>query len=550
MKMTGAGIIIETLLEQGADTVFGYPGGQVLPLYDELYKNRDRIRHIMTCHEQGAAHAADGFARATGRVGVAFATSGPGATNLVTGIASAYYDSSPIVCITGNVPLPLIGRDSFQEVDIMGVTMPITKHNYMVKDVNDLAPILREAFVIAASGRPGPVLVDVPRDIQNAMCEFTPASKKKKRETRMPQDHMVSEAARLIAASERPFIYAGGGVVLSDGAKELAGFAEKIDCPVGASIMGLTAFPTSHPRFLGMTGMHGGYAANKVMQSADLIIAIGTRFSDRATGDKSKFAKDARILHIDIDPAEIDKNITSYYFLVGNIPDVLNALNARLSEVRHPKWWETVEAFKRDEPNRDRAGVTPKCVMELARRYAGDDALVATDVGQHQMWTAQYCPFSFPRGLLTSGGLGTMGFGMGAAIGGCIGTGRRTLLFTGDGSFHMNLNELATAVSEKLPLTVVILNNSTLGMVRQWQTLFFDKRYASTTHGRITNYPALAEAFGARGYRAQTAKELEQALAAATQGDGPAVVEVVIGIDEMVLPMIPPGGSVDNIILN
>jgi acetolactate synthase-1/2/3 large subunit len=550
MKMTGAQIIIETLLEQGADTVFGYPGGQVLPLYDELYKNRDRIFHIMTSHEQGAAHAADGFARATGRVGVAFATSGPGATNLVTGIASAYYDSSPIVCVTGNVPLPLIGRDSFQEVDIMGVTMPITKHNYMVKDVNDLAATLREAFEIAKSGRPGPVLVDVPRDIQIAPCEFTPMPAVEKRPVRMPQEAALEQAVRLIAESKRPFIYAGGGVVLSDGAAELERFAEKTDCPVGASIMGLTSLPTGHPRFLGMTGMHGGYAANKVMQGADLIIAIGTRFSDRATGDKSKFAKDSRILHIDIDPAEIDKNIPSYHSLVGNIPDVLRALNERLSEVRHPNWWTVIEDFKKDEPVRDAEGLTPKRVMETARRCAGDDALVATDVGQHQMWTAQYCPFPFPRGLLTSGGLGAMGFGMGAAIGGCIGSGRRTVLFTGDGSFHMNLNEMATAVSEKLPLTVVVLNNSTLGMVRQWQTLFYDKRYASTTHGRITNYPALAEAFGARGYRARTVEELENAMAEATKGDGPALVEVVIGTDEMVLPMIPPGGSVENIILN
>ncbi len=550
MKMTGAQIIIETLLEQGADTVFGYPGGQVLPLYDELYKNQNRIRHVMTSHEQGAAHAADGFARATGRVGVAFATSGPGATNLVTGIATAYYDSSPIVCVTGNVPLPLIGRDSFQEVDIMGVTMPITKHNYMVKDVNDLAATLREAFEIASSGRPGPVLVDVPRDIQIALCEFTPATAVAKRVTRMPGEIQIAEAVRLIAESKRPFIYAGGGVVLSNGSKELADFAEKIDCPVGASIMGLTALPTAHPRFLGMTGMHGGYAANKVMQGADLIIAIGTRFSDRATGDKSKFAKDARILHIDIDPAEIDKNIPTYHSLVGNMPDVLRELSARLDSVRHPNWWEEIEAFKRDEPARDATDLTPKHVMEATRKAAGDDALVATDVGQHQMWTAQYCPFSFPRGLLTSGGLGTMGYGMGAAIGGCIGSGRRTVLFTGDGSFHMNLNEMATAVSEKLPLTIVVLNNSTLGMVRQWQTLFFDKRYASTTHGRKTNYPALAEAFGARGYRVTTADELEDVMAKATTGDGPALVEVVIGIDEMVLPMIPPGGSVENIILN
>jgi acetolactate synthase-1/2/3 large subunit len=550
MKMTGAQIIVETLLEQGADTVFGYPGGQVLPLYDELYKSQSRIRHIMTCHEQAAAHAADGFARATGRVGVAIATSGPGATNLVTGIASAYYDSSPIVCITGNVPLPLIGRDSFQEVDIMGVTMPITKHNYMVKDVRELAATVREAFEIAKSGRPGPVLVDVPRDIQIALAEFVPAPAAQKRPAAAPRESALKEAVRLIERCRRPFIYAGGGVVLSDGSAQLAAFAEKIDCPVGSSIMGLTALPTAHPRFLGMTGMHGGYAANNVMQSADLIIAIGTRFSDRATGDKSKFAKDARILHIDIDPAEIDKNIPSYHSLVGNVPDVLSALSERLNAVRHPGWWAAIEGFRRAEPDQNAPGLTPKRVMEAARKAAGDGAVVATDVGQHQMWTAQFCPFSFPRGLLTSGGLGAMGFGMGAAIGGCVATGRPTILFTGDGSFHMNLNELATAVSEKLPLTVVVLNNATLGMVRQWQTLFYDRRYSSTTHGRITDYKALAEAFGARGYRVRAPEELDAAMEAAAAGPGPAVVEVVIGTDDMVLPMIPPGGSVENIILN
>ncbi|MGI6238199.1 MAG: biosynthetic-type acetolactate synthase large subunit [Christensenellales bacterium] len=550
MELSGAGIIIETLIEQGATTVFGYPGGQVLALYDELYRNRDRIRHIMTSHEQGAAHAADGYARATGRVGVAIATSGPGATNLVTGIAAAYYDSAPMVAITGNVPLPLIGRDSFQEVDIVGVTMPITKHNYMVKDVRDLARILREAFEIAQSGRPGPVLVDVPRDIQTAVCEFTPAPPAKKRAQRAPDPLAVDGAGRLIAASERPFIYAGGGVVGSDASDALARLAELIDAPVGMSIMGLTALPTSHPRNLGMTGMHGGYAANKFMQSADLIIAVGTRFSDRATGDKSKFAQGAKVLHIDIDPAEIDKNIPSYHSLVGDIPAVLGALNAKIKPMRHADWWDQISQFHQADEPLPNGAISPRQVMERARACAGADAMVATDVGQHQMWTAQYCPFSFPRGLVTSGGLGAMGFGMGAAIGACVGSGRRTLLFTGDGSFHMNMHELATAVSERLPITVVILNNAVLGMVRQWQTLFYDKRYASTTHGRATDFAAFARAMGARGYRAETPEELEDALAAATAGEGPSVVDVVIGADEMVLPMIPPGGSVENSIRN
>ncbi|NLG26117.1 MAG: biosynthetic-type acetolactate synthase large subunit [Clostridiales bacterium] len=551
MEWSGARIIVEVLIEQNVDTAFGYPGGQVLPLYDELYKNSHRLRHVMTAHEQGAAHAADGYARATGRTGVAIATSGPGATNLVTGIACAYYDSSPMVAITGNVPLSMIGRDSFQEVDIMGVTMPITKHNYIVKDVRELAPILREAFAIARSGRPGPVLVDVPRDVQVAKCEFEPAEAARPRADRTPGEKALASAAALLNASRRPFIYAGGGVVLSGAAAQLNAFAEKLDAPVGASIMGLTAMPTDHPRFMGMTGMHGGYAANRAMQSADLIVAVGTRFSDRATGEKSKFAQDAKILHIDIDPAEIDKNIPSYHSVVGNLPDVFRALVQQIQPGNRLDWWRAIAEYRAAEPARENSGLHPRRVISLARAIAGPDALVTTDVGQHQMWTAQYCSFRAPRSFLTSGGLGAMGFGMGAAIGGCIGgANRRTILFTGDGSFHMNLNEMATAVSENLPLTVIVMNNSVLGMVRQWQTLFYDKRYASTTHGRRTDFAALARAFGARGYRADDPGQLEDALRAAIGGDGPAVVDVRIDCDEMVLPMIPPGGSIDNIILN
>jgi acetolactate synthase-1/2/3 large subunit len=549
MEKTGAQIVIETLLEQGVTTLFGYPGGQIMPVYDELYKYADRIRHVLTCHEQGAAHAADGYARATGKTGVVLATSGPGATNLVTGIATAYMDSSPMVAITGNVPLALIGSDSFQEVDIQGISMPITKHNYIVKSVEELADTLREAFEIASSGLPGPVLVDIPKNVQLAHCEFDTQPPKKHAPGPCPEEKDLQAALAMIQEARRPFIYAGGGVVIANASAELDTFSRLIDAPVGLSIMGLSAMPRSNPRCLGMTGMHGMPVANLAMNDADLIIAVGARFSDRATGDKSKFIPRAKVLHLDIDPAEIDKNIPASLSVLGDIGQLLNAFNARLLPRKNEQWWERIDSLARPAASEAGDVLTPRAVIEAAAALAPDGCLIATDVGQHQMWAAQFYPVTHPRSFITSGGLGTMGFGMGAAIGASMAAGAPVTLFTGDGSFHMNLNELATAVSYQIPLTVIVLNNQVLGMVRQWQTLFFDKRYASTDPMRKTDFALLARAFGARGYRADSPKALREALTQAWNGTGPCVIDCAIGKDEMVLPMIPPGGSVENMIL-
>ena len=495
MKLSGSAIIIETLLEQGVDTVFGYPGGAVLNLYDELYKKQDRITHIITCHEQGATHAADAYARVSGKTGVVIATSGPGATNLVTGLATAYLDSTPLIAITGNVATSLIGLDSFQEVDICGITMPITKHNYIVKDVNKLADTMREAFLIANSGRPGPVLIDVPKDVQNAVTEFTPSAKVSVKRSATPSINLA-EAVDLIASAKRPFIYAGGGVNISGASAELSEFSDRIDAPIGTSMMGITAVRSDNPRFLGMTGMHGKYAATKLMYESDLIIAVGTRFSDRATGNKKEFANGKKVLHIDIDPAEIGKNIPAYVSLIGDVKTVLNELNSVMPAISRPEWAGRVEEIKHCPDSRlDMAADTlnPQTLLKTINKYAGDDAVVATDVGQHQMWTAQYYSFNKPRSFITSGGLGTMGFGMGAAIGSAIGSGKRSILITSDGSFHMNMNEMATAVSFNLPILIVVLNNNALGMVRQWQTLFYGCRYSNTTLNRKTDYVKLAE---------------------------------------------------------
>lgn len=552
MKMTGAQIIVETLIEQGTNTVFGFPGGTVLNIYDELYKNADRIHHYITSHEQGAAHAADGYARVTGKVGVVIATSGPGATNLVTGIANAYLDSTPMVAITGNVALPLIGRDSFQEVDITGITMPITKHNYIVKDIESLADIIREAFAIAKSGRPGPVLIDIPKDIQTASCEFVSKGIEPAVPYRKCSTDTLDEAAKLIAAAQRPYIYAGGGVVISNASKEILALAERIDAPVGASMMGLSSVPNEYPGFLGMTGMHGQYAATKAIAHADLILAVGTRFSDRSTGKKSEYAKNSKTIHIDIDPAEIGKNIPAYTSLIGNVKDVLAELLKRIAKQEHPEWHKEIQELKKhaEEGISCEGQVTPRELILAAHRHMPKDGMIATDVGQHQMWTAQYYPFSLPRTFVTSGGLGTMGFGMGAAIGSCIGSGeKRTLLFTGDGSFHMNLNELSTAVSNALPLVIMIMNNNSLGMVRQWQSLFFDKRYSNTTLNRKTDYVKLAEAFGAKGLRISKREDIESVMQQAFSEKTPVVIDCVIGCDEMVFPMIPPNGTIDDIIL-
>lgn len=575
MNISGAKIAVETLIEQGCDTVFGYPGGQVINLFDELYLCRDRINHILTAHEQGASHAADGYARATGKVGVCIATSGPGATNLVTGIATAFLDSIPMVAITGNVPCSLIGKDSFQEVDIVGVTMPITKHNFIVKDINELADTLRMAFKIAKSGRPGPVLVDIPKDVQVAKCEFTPEPQPVIPEPMtFAEESKLEEAAKLIAESQRPYLYFGGGIIAGKASEQLMALADKIDAPMGCSLMGLSAVPSDNPRFLGMQGMHGHYASSVAEDEADLVIALGARFSDRATGDKNRFSKNFKLIHIDIDGAELQKNIPVQLGIQGDLADALERLTAMVEKTERPEWSKRIQELRDEESRRTQealesayekscancaakcgnAGLgsesrlTPFDIVDIISAHADDDTVIATDVGQHQMWAAQRYPLKKPRTFLTSGGLGTMGFGMGAAIGGATGTGKRAVLFTGDGSFGMNLNELATAVSQGTPLVIVIMNNGVLGMVRQWQTLFFDKHYSNTTLNRQTDFVKLAEAFGAKSARAFTTDELEAAAKEAFAYNGTFVIDCAVDCDEFVLPMLPPGGSIDDII--
>ncbi len=551
MKLTGAQIIIETLIEQGCKTAFGYPGGAVLNIYDELYNNSDRIEHIITAHEQGAAHAADGYARATGEVGVVIATSGPGATNLVTGIATAMLDSVPVVAITGNVSTDLIGRDSFQEVDIMGITIPITKHNYFVKDVNELADTIREAFTIAKSGRPGPVLIDVPKDVQLASCEYDVHPVTEPYPLELAADENIEAAADIIGEARRPYIYCGGGVVIGDAAKEVVELSEKIDAPVGCSMMGLSAISRDHKNSLGMQGMHGTFAASRAMAEADVIIALGVRFSDRATGNKKKFASGARIIHIDIEPAELGKNIPAYLGIIADVKDATARLVEAVKEKKNDEWRAKVEQFKQRDvnPNYDPDAMRPYQIIDCVGKYTDDNTVIVTDVGQHQMWTAQRYKFKQPRTFVTSGGLGTMGYGLGAAIGSAMGTGRKTVLFTGDGSFGMNLNELATAVSFGVPVIVVLMNNGVLGMVRQWQSIFYQKHYSNTTLGRKTNFKKLAEAFGADGYECNTMAEFDKAFSEAFAKGGPALIDCHIDMDEMVLPMTPPGGTVDQMIV-
>lgn len=550
--LNGARILVETLIEQGTEVVFGYPGGTVLNIYDELYKSSDRIKHILSAHEQGAAHAGDGYARTTGRVGVVIATSGPGATNLVTGIANAFLDSVPMVFITGNVACSLIGRDSFQEVDITGVTMPIVKHNYMVKDVKDLADTVREAFKIARSGRPGPVLIDIPKDVQINSCEFTPKEAEKGTKVERFTDAQLDKAAEMIASAKKPYIYCGGGVVNADAEKELIALAQKLDCPVGTSMMGLSAIPYSSKYKLGMVGMHGIYTATYAKTKADLVIAVGVRFSDRATGDKNVYLKDAKIIHIDTDAAELDKNITSHLGIVGDAKTVLTKLLPKLKEKKNPEWWAEINEIKAyEKANKDPqdTGFTPYNIIDEINSRTTPDMPIATDVGQHQMWVAQRYHIENARTFVTSGGLGTMGYGMGAAIGSAVGTKKRTVLFTGDGSFGMNLNEMATAVSQKLPLIVVVMNNGVLGMVRQWQTMFYGERYAETNLCRKTDFVALAKAFGADGYRATDMDSLKAALDKAFESDTPVLIDCIIDCDERVLPMIPAGKSVDDIVI-
>ncbi len=550
MKLSGADIIVRTLIEQGVEVVFGYPGGQILNVYDSLYKYQGEIKHILTAHEQGAAHAADGYARATGRVGVVMATSGPGATNLVTGIATAYLDSIPVVAITGNVPTTQLGTDSFQEIDITGITLPITKHNYVVGSVDELADTIREAFRLAVSGRPGPVLIDIPKDIQIAEAEYT-EQEPIRPEPRQPAKLIrIEAAAEAINLSQRPFIYFGGGLVNSDAQDELYELAEKLDAPIGCSLMGISGIPTDYPRFLGMQGMHGHYACSMAMHRADCIIALGVRFNDRVTGNRAKFAKNAKIIHIDVDGAELDKTVSAAHAMRGDLKLTLQKLLPLLEQKKLTDWRKSVEALKFEERQviDNREGLTPRAAILTLNKFLGENTPVATDVGQHQMWAAQSLSFTKKRRFLSSGGLGTMGFGMGAAIGAAIATKERSVLITGDGGFGMCLNELATAVTYNIPMVILLMNNGVLGMVRQWQTLFFNKHYSNTVLDRKTDFVALAKAFGADGAKAETLEELNSAFEAAFKANGPFVVECMIDKDEFVLPMLPPGGSMDDII--
>lgn len=548
--LSGSDIIVKTLIEQGCETVFGYPGGQILNVYDSLYKYQNEINHVLTAHEQGAAHAADGYARTTGKVGVVISTSGPGATNLVTGIATAYLDSIPMVAICGNVPTTQIGTDSFQEIDITGVTLPITKHNYFVGDVEDLADTIREAFKLAKSGRPGPVLIDVPKDVQIAKCEYEPKLPVEKDEAFAAKDIRIEEAAEIVNSAKRPFIYFGGGVITSNAQEEVLALAEKIDAPIGCSLMGLSAIPTDHRRFLGMQGMHGHYASSMSMHNADVILSLGVRFNDRVTGNRTKFARGAKIVHIDVDGSELNKTVNSVCGLRGDVKLTLQKLLPLLNEEPKPDWMARVSAFRAEEEsyldNRD--GLTPRRAILTLNKHLGANTAVCTDVGQHQMWSAQNLFFRKPRRFASSGGLGTMGYGFGAAIGAAYGTGERSVLITGDGSFGMNLNELATAVRYGVPVVVIIMNNGVLGMVRQWQTLFYDKHYSNSVLERKTDFSAFAKSFGSDGEAVTTPEELDEALKRAFATDGPYVIDCKIDKDEFVLPMLPPGGSMDDII--
>lgn len=568
MNYTGARIVIECLVEQGVDTVFGYPGGAILNIYDELYKHKDRIRHILTAHEQGAAHAADGYSRSTGKTGVVLATSGPGATNLVTGIATAYMDSVPVVAITCNVGCSLLGKDSFQEVDITGITMPITKHNYIVRDVNQLADTIREAFIIAQSGRPGPVLIDIPKDVTAAVADYEPpvvgfasetgavlarASIRRVTREAVPSDEEIAAAADMINASVRPFLYVGGGVIISDACGELKTLAEKMNIPVSVTLMGKSAFPANHLLCCGMIGMHGTKAANTGANKSDLIIAVGARFSDRVISDPAKFAKNSKILHIDIDPAEINKNIPTCGALVGNIKDVFNRLIPLLKPRAESAWNQQINEWKKHIPPMysKKTKLHPRFVCEKIHDMLGDDTIITTEVGQHQMWTAQFYPFTKPRTFLTSGGLGTMGFGTGAAIGARIANPEsRVVHIAGDGSFRMNCNELATISHYQLPIIIIVVNNGVLGMVRQWQNLFYDKRYSETTLDFGPDFVKLAEAYNIAGYRAATEAEFAAAFEKAVEQNKPAVIDCYMDIDEMVLPMVPAGKPIDELLLD
>ena len=571
MQLTGAEILIECLKEQGVDTVFGYPGGAILNVYDALYKHQKDLFHLLTSHEQGAAHAADGYARATGKVGVCLATSGPGATNLVTGIATAYMDSSPIVAITCNVAAPLLGKDSFQEIDITGITIPITKHNYIVKDVNRLADTIRKAFLIAKRGRPGPVLIDIPKDITAALADFERIESSHANEgTRhlqsdVIQSHLIKDDAAksisideeevqqglaLIRTSKRPFILVGGGVISSGASEELLAFADKIDAPVTDSLMGKGAFPGTHKRYTGMVGMHGTKASNLGVSDCDLLIVIGARFSDRVIGNAEKFAEGAKVLQIDIDPAEMDKNIAIDVGIVGDIKEVLARLLQDLEPLSHEPWMSEILGYKENYPLRyDKTKLCGPYIVEEIYRQTKGDAIITTEVGQHQMWAAGFYKYTRPRTFLSSGGLGTMGFGLGAAIGAKVGCpDKRVINIAGDGCFRMNMNEIATAVRYQVPIIQIVVNNHVLGMVKQWQNLFYEKRYSSTIIQDKVDFVKIAEAMGAVGIRGTTRSEFQEALAHALTLNLPVVVDAEVSCEDMVWPMVAPGASIREVL--
>ena len=572
MKLNGSQIVIECLIEQGVDTVFGYPGGNILNIYDELYKNSKRITHILTAHEQAAAHAADGYARSTGKVGVCMATSGPGATNLVTGIATAYMDSIPIVAITCNVASNLLGKDTFQEIDIKGVTIPITKHNFLVRKAEDLAPTIRQAFLIAKSGRPGPVLIDILKDVTalNVQHEFTPLKKTDTDKKVMaaldknlgrvlvankPSDAEIKEAAELINSSKKPIIYAGGGIGMSGAEKELLELAEKANIPVSESMMARSSFPATHPLCTWMVGMHGTKASNMAITEGDLIIALGARFSDRVIGDPSKFGLNAKILQIDIDPAEVNKNIPAFKSVIGDVKYILSKLIPLVKENKRKDWVKQIAEWKKDYPSiydkNPKNSVNPKHICEIINKVAGENTFITTEVGQHQLWTAQFYPFTKPHTFLTSGGLGTMGYGTGAAMGAQIGNPKRRVVhIAGDGSFRMNCNELSTIAHYNLPIVIVIVNNHALGNVRMWQRLFYGKRFSQTTLDFGPDWVKLANAYNIDGYTAANAKDFEKVFEKAFNAKKPAIIDVNVDIDEMVLPMVPGGKPIYDMIMS
>lgn len=553
MKLKGAEIVVECLLEQEVEYIFGFPGGAVLNIYDAIYKYQDRIKHVMPCHEQAASHAADGYARASGKVGVCLATSGPGATNLVTGIATAFMDSVPMVAITGNVALPLLGKDAFQEVDIHGITMPITKHNFIVKDVNELADTIRKAFYIAQEGRPGPVLIDIPKDITAQETEYESKPKKPICNRMAPiSESDLEYTVQLINEAKKPLIFSGGGIIKSHSNKELLRFVEKLQSPITVSTMGLGGFPGTHPLCTGMVGMHGTKASNMAVKNCDLLIAIGARFSDRMVSDVNTFAPNAKILHIDIDPAEINKNVMTTHHLIGDLKTILNQLYDRVNPREYDEWNQEVMEWKEKYPlsyPQDDV-LRGQYIIEKLYEVTKGDAIISTEVGQHQIWTAQFYKFTEPNRFISSGGLGTMGYGLGAAMGAKLARpDKKVINVAGDGSFRMNLTEIATAVEYKIPIVILLINNRALGMVRQWQDMFYDGRFSSSDLQISTDFVKLAEAFGAKAYRVTEKCEVEEVLRSALQQEGPVVVECLVPSEDKVFPIVPPGAPIHNMIL-